>query len=762
MALACPKAREVNDMGSPTQDRRFGLSSGIAIKAPCELATTANITLSDEQSIDGTTTDESRVVVKDQSDTTENGIYLSGDGAWIRDKDANGNRDLVGGTVVYVTSGSTLLDTFWKINGDGPITIGTDAITWSSAAAIIDFDNTTQYELGSSAASATHAGIITGHVIKTNYLDGNRTAGSGSNVAFNGTTTSGKAGQWPAASNGIFHDADGKEFDIVSVNVYAAQFGAIAGADSTTAIQAAINRAQNQGGGEVYLRFGSSFELSSTIVINARGVVLEGSAPAGGFHDIGGEPATTGLKWTGSAGGTMLQVTAVSGASNQTLRACGVKKIKFDANAPVHANGTVTLDSGGSGSVDGITVNSIEIMSGAESFDTDLSDTATNVATNINANTSSPNYYATSSGAVVTISAAIRGTGPNTFVVVSSTTTIATTDVDLADGVTDTSAAKGLEVLSTSYCDYSDLGFRNFTDAAFLIGVVATLGEARDPQHNRISNIQWEHFVETGACLRLEGDATANASVNLFENLAIKHFNGVGIDLENCDNNTFIFTRISRANRGAGKGIIFRAGSVSARTGRYNNFIHWAAQDVIAEGTDVDTFPSHDNTMWMMDFGNGITPATLGTAATVWTHSSRGVFMDHAGVSMSIAASAASAVTERDNMVSETLRIHNNSSNHARLTNGTEEWSVAIDGSNGNLKLLRIAGTGHVEVSKVDATDAYYVDDTQVVKNRRTGWAATTGSLIRTNFDDSSLTATSQALRALITDLKAHGLINTS
>lgn len=53
----------------------------------------------------------------------------------------------------------------------------------------------------------------------------------------------------------------------------------------------------------------------------------------------------------------------------------------------------------------------------------------------------------------------------------------------------------------------------------------------------------------------------------------------------------------------------------------------------------------------------------------------------------------------------------------------------------------------------------YAVADVQVVAGRRTGWSATTGTEIRTNFGDASLSDTSQALRALIVDLKAHGLI---
>lgn len=120
----------------------------------------------------------------------------------------------------------------------------------------------------------------------------------------------------------------------------------------------------------------------------------------------------------------------------------GNNVIKFDENeviVPVHAEvlaaGSVDLTGGASGSVDGITINGVEIMSGVENFDTTLDQTAINVAANITANTSIPNYTATATGSQVDI-VAVAGSGntPNAFVVVSSATTITTTDVDMSGG----------------------------------------------------------------------------------------------------------------------------------------------------------------------------------------------------------------------------------------------------------------------------------------------------------------------------------------
>lgn len=98
------------------------------------------------------------------------------------------------------------------------------------------------------------------------------------------------------------------------------------------------------------------------------------------------------------------------------------------------SKGSVTLNSGASGSVDGITVNGVQIMSGAVIFNVDLPTTATDVAANITANTSAPNYTAIAIGDVIEITSVIQGTSTNGFAVVSTVTTITKTDVNLSGG----------------------------------------------------------------------------------------------------------------------------------------------------------------------------------------------------------------------------------------------------------------------------------------------------------------------------------------
>lgn len=92
---------------STTLDRIKGISPFVAYKAPCRVATTVNITLSGEQTIDGVSVvDGDRVLVKSQTDTTENGVYVASTSAWARALDFNRDADIVEGTLVYVTQGT--------------------------------------------------------------------------------------------------------------------------------------------------------------------------------------------------------------------------------------------------------------------------------------------------------------------------------------------------------------------------------------------------------------------------------------------------------------------------------------------------------------------------------------------------------------------------------------------------------------------------------------------------------------------------------
>lgn len=118
-------------------DRLNGLVGSVAIKAPCRAATTAAITLSGEQTIDGVAlVTGDAVLVKDQGSGVDNGIYVVDTGTWNRRQDFDGSNDVVEGTMVKVNAG-TVGQGFWYVTTTGSPIPGTDAIAFAQASSVL-------------------------------------------------------------------------------------------------------------------------------------------------------------------------------------------------------------------------------------------------------------------------------------------------------------------------------------------------------------------------------------------------------------------------------------------------------------------------------------------------------------------------------------------------------------------------------------------------------------------------------------------------
>jgi hypothetical protein len=114
-------------------DRLGGAKGSLGLKAPCRVATTANITLSGLQTIAGVALAvDNRVLAKNQDNTVENGIWLAKLTSWVRAKDFDGNDDIVKGTRVYVHSGSNGPAEYELTTAD-PVIIGTSSIAFQVA-----------------------------------------------------------------------------------------------------------------------------------------------------------------------------------------------------------------------------------------------------------------------------------------------------------------------------------------------------------------------------------------------------------------------------------------------------------------------------------------------------------------------------------------------------------------------------------------------------------------------------------------------------
>ena len=102
------------------------------VKKRCRLATTANITLSGLQTIDGiTTVANDRILVKDQTTPSENGIYVAASGAWTRATDFNNTSNIKTNDIVFINLGTVNRKQRFKMYSTVS-TVDTDEITWSS------------------------------------------------------------------------------------------------------------------------------------------------------------------------------------------------------------------------------------------------------------------------------------------------------------------------------------------------------------------------------------------------------------------------------------------------------------------------------------------------------------------------------------------------------------------------------------------------------------------------------------------------------
>ncbi|OBY57422.1 phage tail protein [Pseudomonas sp. AU12215] len=102
-------------------------------KQSVRAATTASITLSGLQTVDGIALAVGdRVLVKNQSNAADNGIYVVVVGTWKRATDADDISEVTPGLTVTVESGVAQADSVWQLVSDGVIVLGTTALTFQN------------------------------------------------------------------------------------------------------------------------------------------------------------------------------------------------------------------------------------------------------------------------------------------------------------------------------------------------------------------------------------------------------------------------------------------------------------------------------------------------------------------------------------------------------------------------------------------------------------------------------------------------------
>lgn len=140
-------------------------ASGLDVKGSVRAATTANVDLASGMNlatIDGVSIAvNDRVLVKNQTNPAENGIYTraAGTTANIRAFDFNEASEVTSGLFCFVEEGTTQADTGWVLTTNNPITLGTTGLTFTQ------FSGAGQYVWGaglSATGNTVNVGAGTG------------------------------------------------------------------------------------------------------------------------------------------------------------------------------------------------------------------------------------------------------------------------------------------------------------------------------------------------------------------------------------------------------------------------------------------------------------------------------------------------------------------------------------------------------------------------------------------------------------------------
>jgi len=315
-------------------------ATGLSWKQPVLCATTANISLTGIQTLDGiSTVAGSRILVKNQTAAAENGIYISAASAWARSTDANDWTELLG-AIVFVESGSTLAGSAWYCTAQPGGTIGTTAVNWSNFSVASTYTAGTgltlsgyQFSITPVGTAGTYGSASQVPVLITN-ASGQVTSVTNTNIAIANTAVSGLGTMSTQNANNV-----------------AITGGTINGTTVGATTAAAVT--------------GTTVTASSSF--SGPGTNLTGTASG---LSIGGNAATatTATTATNIAGGAAGSVPYQSAASTTTLLVAGSngQVLTLASGVPSWATpttGTVT-SVGGTGTVSGITLTGAVTTSG--------------------------------------------------------------------------------------------------------------------------------------------------------------------------------------------------------------------------------------------------------------------------------------------------------------------------------------------------------------------------------------------------------------
>lgn len=225
-------SQKITNLADPTSDQDAATKayvdaarSGLDVKQSVCVATTENINLASftpGTAIDGVTVlVNNRVLVKDQSNAAENGIYICAViGGLIRASDADTSTEVTAGMFTFVTEGTTNADSGWVLTTNDTITLGTTGLAFaqfSGAGQITAGNGLTK--TGNTINAVGTAGRVVVNADSIDLDTVTRTDSSGSaGVSFVQTVTTDSYGRVTAVTTGSAQDASTSAKGIASFN----------------------------------------------------------------------------------------------------------------------------------------------------------------------------------------------------------------------------------------------------------------------------------------------------------------------------------------------------------------------------------------------------------------------------------------------------------------------------------------------------------------------------------------------------------------
>ena len=309
-------------------------AAGISWKQPVACATTANITLSGLQTIDTyTTLSGDRVIVKNQSTSANNGIYIASSGAWSRSTDADTWNELVS-AIAFIEYGSQAGGAwFCTVTPSG--TLGVTPVTWAQFTTSATYSAGTGLSLTGYTFSITNIGTAGTYgsasavpVFVTN-AQGQVTSVTNTSIAIANTQVSGLGTMSTQNANNVAITGG-------SIN------GTTIGASTASTVTGTTITANSSFSGPGTGLTGTATSLS--IGGSAGSATTAGSVTNSVTFNNGGTGAASGTTFNGSVAQT-ISYNTIGAPSTTGTGASGSWGISITGNAATVTNGVYTTGS---------------------------------------------------------------------------------------------------------------------------------------------------------------------------------------------------------------------------------------------------------------------------------------------------------------------------------------------------------------------------------------------------------------------------------